>query len=41
MESGDYEKAAAEFLDSKWATQTGKRASELAGMISSGDYSDA
>jgi len=41
MESGDYKKAAAEFLDSKWATQTGKRASELADMISAGDYSDA
>jgi len=41
MEVGDYEKAAAEFLDSKWATQTGKRALELADMISTGDYSNA
>ena len=41
MEVGDYEKAAEEFLDSKWATQTGKRALELADMISTGDYSNA
>lgn len=33
MEDFDYEKAAEEMLDSKWATQVGDRATELAGMM--------
>ena len=40
MESGNYKKAATEFLDSKWARQTGGRALELSDLISSGEYSD-
>ncbi len=37
MEAKDYEMAATEALDSKWATQVGKRAIELAGMIRTGN----
>jgi hypothetical protein len=33
-----YEEAASEFLDSKWASQVGYRAKELAEMIRTGDY---
>ena len=32
----DYEQAAAEMLDSRWATQVGARAVELAGMMRDG-----
>ena len=35
-----YEEAATEFLDSKWHTQVGYRAKELAEMIRTGDYPD-
>ncbi len=37
MEAKDYEMAATEDLDSKWATQVGQRAIELAGMIRTGN----
>ena len=33
-----YEEAASNFLDSKWASQVGYRAKELAEMIRTGDY---
>ena len=33
-----YEEAASEFLDSKWASQVGHRANEIAEMIRTGDY---
>lgn len=38
MEAGDYETAAAEFLDSRWARQVGDRALTVAGMIRTGGY---
>lgn len=38
MAEGDYEKAADEFLDSRWATQVGQRAIEVTNMIRSGSY---
>lgn len=38
MESGDYETAATEFLDSRWARQVGGRAVEVADMIRTGVY---
>jgi lysozyme len=38
MEAGDYEIAAIEFLDSRWAKQVGQRATELALMIKTGEY---
>jgi len=37
-ERDDYEGAAREMLDSKWATQVGKRANELARMMITGVY---
>ncbi|HYF56553.1 MAG TPA: glycoside hydrolase family protein [Salinarimonas sp.] len=36
LQTGDYEVAAKEMLDSKWAAQVGNRAKELAGMVRSG-----
>lgn len=33
LKVGDYKKAADEMLDSKWASQTPKRAEELAGVV--------
>jgi len=33
-----YESAAKEMLDSKWATQVGRRATHLSGMMESGEY---
>ena len=38
METGDYEGAAAELLDSRYARQVGGRARELAAMIRTGEY---
>lgn len=38
MGRGDYDKAADEFLDSKWARQVGNRAIEVADMIRKGRY---
>jgi lysozyme len=38
MERGEYHRAAAEFLDSRWAKQVGNRAIEVAHMIRMGDY---
>jgi len=38
MEDEDYTKAAIEFMNSKWAEQTGSRAIELCDMIESGEY---
>ena len=34
----DYETAAAEFLDSRWATQVGSRSVTITDMVRSGDY---
>lgn len=36
MEQKDYEQAAHEMMDSKWAIQVGQRANELSCMVSSG-----
>ena len=38
MSVGDYEKAAEEFLDSRWAVQVGNRALDVAHMILTGEY---
>jgi lysozyme len=38
LESEDWENAATEMLNSKWAKQVGKRALELAAMIVTGKY---
>lgn len=38
MEAHDYERAASEMLDSKWAAQVGTRAVELAEIIRTGNY---
>ena len=38
MERQDYETAAVEMLDSKWATQVGERATELAAIIRTGMF---
>tara|TARA_R110000782_G_scaffold232377_1_gene318614 strand:+ start:904 stop:1320 length:417 start_codon:yes stop_codon:yes gene_type:complete len=38
MYIGDYELAAAEFLDSRWAKQVGQRATTVTNMIRSGKY---
>lgn len=38
MEQRDYAKAAAEFLDSRWAEQVGNRAIEVTIMIRTGEY---
>ena len=35
---GDYSRAALEMLDSKWATQVGKRALTLSNMMQEGCY---
>lgn len=37
-EKGDYETAAAEMLNSKWAVQVGRRASELAKIMHTGEW---
>ena len=38
MAVGDYEKAADEFLDSRWAKQVGRRSLDVAHMIRTGEY---
>jgi len=38
MAVGDYEKAADEFLDSRWAKQVGQRALDVTHMIRTGEY---
>lgn len=38
MEANDFEEAADEFLDSKWAQQVGQRAMEVTYMIRFGEY---
>ena len=38
MERGEYHRAAAEFLDSRWAKQVGNRAIEVTHMIRMGEY---
>lgn len=40
MQNRDYDTAAYEFLNSRWADQVGNRAIELAEMIRSGEYSN-
>jgi len=40
MDAEDYDTAAYEFLNSRWADQVGNRAIELAEMIRSGSYDD-
>lgn len=37
LEAGDYEAAAREMLDSKWAQQVGRRATELAEIMRTGE----
>jgi lysozyme len=39
LEKGDYEAAAKEMLNSKWATQVGERATTLANIIRTGEIS--
>jgi len=41
LERGDFETAADEMLDSKWAKQVGRRADELARIMRSGDVGGA
>ena len=38
LERGEYHRAAAEFLDSRWAKQVGNRAIEVTHMIRMGEY---
>lgn len=38
MEKSDFQKAADEFMDSRWATQVGNRADEVCEMIRTGRY---
>ena len=38
MAEANYERAAMEFLDSKWARQVGRRSEEVAHMIRTGEY---
>jgi len=38
MDEQDYDKAAVEFMDSRWAKQVGGRALELTDMIKAGSY---
>lgn len=38
MDRGDYARAAAEFLNSRWAKQVGNRAIEVTHMIRTGEY---
>ena len=38
MQDGDYERAADEFIDSKWASQVGSRALEITAMIRTGKW---
>ena len=38
LEEGDYERASAEMLDSRWADQVGQRAERLSEMMISGDW---
>jgi hypothetical protein len=38
MDEQDYDKAAVEFMDSRWAKQVGGRALELTDMVKAGSY---
>ena len=38
IEQGDYEEAARQMMDSKWAAQVGVRARELSHMFRTGEY---
>ena len=38
MQDGDYERAADEFIDSRWASQVGSRALEITAMIRTGEW---
>jgi hypothetical protein len=38
MSDRDYEKAANEFMDSRWSQQVGNRAVEVTNMIRFGEY---
>ena len=40
MNVHDYETAAMEFLDSRWANQVGTRALDVTDMIRTGDYNE-
>jgi hypothetical protein len=38
MADAEYDRAAMEFLDSRWAKQVGKRSEDVAHMIRTGEY---
>jgi lysozyme len=40
MAEDDYDKAADEYMDSKWASQVGNRAKEICAMIRTGEYQE-
>jgi lysozyme len=40
LKESDFDTAAAELLDSRWSTQVGKRAEELAEQIRTGEYQE-
>lgn len=40
LKASDFDTAAAELLDSRWSTQVGERAQELAEQIRTGEYQD-
>ena len=40
LESNDYEESAAQFWDSRWREQVGKRAEDICHMIRTGNYPD-
>ena len=40
IKCGDYQTAAAEMINSRWASQVGHRATELAKMMKTGEYYD-
>jgi lysozyme len=41
MSVGDYDTAADEFMDSRWAKQVGRRAEEVCTMIRTGNYPES
>lgn len=41
MAEDDYDKAADEYMDSRWASQVGNRAKEICAMIRTGEYQNS